>query len=83
MEEVAWTAIGLLAATLFGSLFYLGSRIDNLGSRLDARIDGLGDSLTARIDGLGARLDGRLDGIESRMDALNARLDVHIERHAG
>lgn len=71
MEEVAWTAIGLMAATLFGSFFYLGARIDGLGNRLDARID----SLDSKIDNLGARLDARLDGLESRMDALNARLD--------
>ncbi|HJR19584.1 MAG TPA: hypothetical protein VJ922_07680 [Actinomycetota bacterium] len=72
MEQIAWTAIGLLAATLFSSFFYLGQKIDSLGARLDAR-----------IDGLGARLDARLDGVESRLDAINARLDVHIERHAG
>jgi hypothetical protein len=72
MEEVAWTAIGLMAATLFGAFFYLGARIDGLGNRLDARIDGL----DSKIDNLGARLDARLDGLESRMDALNARLDL-------
>jgi hypothetical protein len=78
MEEVAWTAIGLMAATLFGSFFYLGARIDNLGNRLDARIDGLSsrlDGLDAKIDNLGARLDARLDGLETRMDSFYARLD--------
>jgi hypothetical protein len=54
MEAVAWAAIGLLAATLFGNLFYLGSRIDNL---------------SARIDNLGTRLDVRLDALTSRLDA--------------
>ncbi|HJR18699.1 MAG TPA: hypothetical protein VJ922_03180 [Actinomycetota bacterium] len=83
MEEIAWTAIGLLAATLFGSFFYLGARIDNLGSRLDARIDAVSSDLGGRVDGLGARLDARLDGVVSRLDAINARLDMHIERHAG
>lgn len=83
MVAVAWTAIGLLAATLVSSLFYLGSRIDgleaNLGSRIDglgARIDNLESSLNARIDALDARLSGRLD-------ALSARMDTHLERHAG
>jgi hypothetical protein len=72
IEAQAWTAIGLLTATLAGTLFYLGARIDALGSRLDARID----ALTERIDALGARLDARLD-------ALTERIDDHLERHAG
>ena len=72
MTAVAWTAIGLLAATLFGSLYYLGSKIDSLGARLDSRIDGL----EGRTDPLAASLD-------SRLDALTARLDTHLERHAG
>ncbi|MGH9198091.1 MAG: hypothetical protein ACRD1T_20455 [Acidimicrobiia bacterium] len=35
MEAQAWTAIGLLAATLVGTLFYLGNWIDSLGARLE------------------------------------------------
>jgi hypothetical protein len=54
MEAVAWTAIGLLAATLFGNMCYLGSRIDNLSNR---------------VDNLGTRLDARLDALSSRLDA--------------
>ncbi len=54
MEAATWTAIGVLAATSLGTLFYLGARIDGLGARLDA---------------LGARLDARLDGMEARIDA--------------
>jgi hypothetical protein len=68
MVQVAWSALGLLAAAvlaMFGMFFYLG-----------ARIDAQGQSLGARIDALGARLDSRLDAIE-------ARLDAHIERHWG
>jgi hypothetical protein len=72
MTAVAWTAIGLLAATIFGSLYYLGGKIDSLGARLDARID----TLEGRIDSLGARLDARLD-------ALAGRLDAHLQRHTG
>ncbi len=67
MEQVAWTAIGLLAATLFGTLFYLGGKID--------AINGSVDSLGARIDALSARLDSRIDG-------LSTLLQAHIERHA-
>jgi hypothetical protein len=68
MDAAVWTAIGLLAATSLGTLFYLGARIDGLG---------------ARIDSLGARMDARFDGMESRFDALSARLDTHLDRHAG
>jgi hypothetical protein len=49
MEAMAWTAIGLLGAAVlgsFGSFFYLGTRIDALGARLDSRID----ALAARMD---------------------------------
>jgi hypothetical protein len=71
MEAQAWTAIGLLAATLLGCLVCLGTRIDALG---------------ARIDALAARLDSRIDGLEtrltSRIDALDAKLDEHLRRHA-
>ncbi len=70
MTQVAWTAIGLLAATLLGTLFYLGNKIDNI----NARIDGLSASLSGRIDALAARLDARID-------ALAARLDAHPESH--
>ena len=72
MVAVAWAAIGLLAATLLVSLYYLGGRIDALAGR----IDGLDDRLTSRIDSLDARLSTRLDGLATRMDA-------HSERHAG
>jgi hypothetical protein len=43
MEAAVWTAIGLLAATSLGTLFYLGSRIDARFDRTDSRIEGLSD----------------------------------------
>ena len=67
MDAAVWTAIGLLAATSLGTLFYLGSRIDALAARMDARFD---------------RVDTRFDHMEERFDALAARLDAHLERHA-
>lgn len=57
MTGVAWTAIGLLAATLFGMLYYLGGRIDKLASRIDA----LGARLDARIDSLSANLIAHIE----------------------
>jgi hypothetical protein len=59
--EVAWTAIGRLAATLAGSLFWLGSRIDGLGSRIDGLEDRL-DGVNLRLDALHARLDAHIRG---------------------
>jgi hypothetical protein len=53
MDAAVWTAIGLLAATSLGTLFYLGARIDALG---------------ARIDGLGGRTEGKLDLLEGRFE---------------
>ena len=76
MEGVAWTAIRLLAATLLGSLFYLGGRIDALAARLDARIDAQSADLGGRIDALGARLDARIE-------RLATALEDHVRRHAG
>jgi len=52
MTAVAWTAIGLLAAALFGNLCYLGGRID---------------ALSARIDTMGARLDARIDALSRHL----------------
>jgi hypothetical protein len=71
MDAAVWTAIGLLAATSLGTLFYLGSRIDYLAARLDTRIDA----------GF-ARVDTRFDAIESRLDGLASRLDAHLDQHA-
>jgi len=70
-----WTAIGLLAATSLGTLFYLGSRIDALPGRMDARFD----CMDARFD----RMDARFDAVDARLDAVNARIDAHLQRHAG
>jgi hypothetical protein len=53
-EQVAWIAIGLPAAALFGSFGYLGTK---------------NDSINARIDALAARLDARIDAIAGRLDA--------------
>ena len=71
MDAAVWTAIGLLAATSLGTLFYLGSRIDSLAARLDTRIDA----------GF-ARVDTRFDAIESRLDGLASRFDAHLDQHA-
>jgi hypothetical protein len=68
MDPVAWTAIGIMAAAVFGSLFYLGGRIDALGARMDSRFDAV---------------DARFANLDARFDAISDRLDVHIQRHTG
>ena len=57
MDAAVWTAIGLLAATSLGTLFYLGARIDARFDRVDARFDRMDE----RFDALAARLDTHLD----------------------
>lgn len=78
MEAQAWTAIGLLAATLFGALFYLGNRIDSVGAKLDSRFDGL----SGRIDGLTVRVEDQGRQLTSQHFELAAKLDEHLRRHA-
>jgi hypothetical protein len=78
MVQVAWAAIGLLAAAvfgMFGAFFYLGTKIDSVNGRVD--------SLTARVDSLGARIDALGERLDARIDSLTALLQAHIERHAG
>jgi hypothetical protein len=82
MTAVAWTAIGLLGATLLaltGAIFQLGCRIDAHGRDIGARIDAIGRDLGARVDILTARIDTQ----SARIDAQGARIDAHVERHAG
>ena len=78
MDAAVWTAIGLLAATSLGTLFYLGARIDSLAARTDVRFDALITRMDARFD----RVDARFDHVEERFDALAARLDTHPDQHA-
>ena len=82
MEAQVWTLIGLLAATLIGTLVHLGGRIDSLRTRIDGRLDVLACEIRAQ--------SGRIDGLSSRMDCLAdhiyelaIKLDDHLRRHAG
>jgi hypothetical protein len=65
-EAALWTAIGLAAAAMFGNLYWLGSKVDDLGGRLEGRID----AQTSRIDSVSARID-----------AQSARIDAHLDAH--
>ena len=93
MEAQIWTLIGLLTATLFGALFYLGARIDALGARIDAQGADLGariDGQSARIDGQSARIDALTFGVQEQGKALaddiyklGIKFDDHLRWHTG
>jgi hypothetical protein len=78
MVGVAWAAIALLGATLLGSLYYLGARIDALAGRIDT----LESSMNGRFDALSARINHLDTSLSARLDGLAARMDTLIERHA-
>lgn len=86
MVEVAWAAIGLLAVSLFGSTYYLGSRIDGLSARIDglsARMDHLSERVDIQGTDLSARIDAQTDRLDRRIDHLSTLVADHIGRHAG
>jgi hypothetical protein len=60
MEAAQWTAIAIVAAGLFGAIFHLGSRLDDLSSRIDGLSSRI-DDLASRLDGTNARIDVHLE----------------------
>lgn len=85
MQAQAWTAIGLLAATLLGVLFYLDNRIGVLGSEVRGQFQAQGsrfDNLAARMDTLSVRVEEQGVQLVDRIYDLAARLDDHVRRHA-
>jgi hypothetical protein len=93
MEAVAWTAIGMLGATLValvGAAFQLNLKIDAQGRDVGARVDAVGariDAVGARVDAVSSNLGARIDALHlnlvDRIDALGSRIDAHLERHTG
>ena len=69
MYAAIWSAIGILAAALFGSIYFSVQRMDAGFARLETRLEGRIDRLEIRMDQGFARLE--------------ARVDAHIDRHAG
>ncbi|MFN2525751.1 MAG: hypothetical protein ABR505_05745 [Actinomycetota bacterium] len=77
MEQVAWAAIGVLAAGFAGVLamfLFLLNKMEMGFSQTNIRIDHLATRLEGRIEALSARLD-------SRIDSLSAQLQAHLEYH--
>ncbi len=79
MLAVTWTALAILATSLFGSLFYLGNRIDLLGAELRQEIGGLRQEMRAEIGGLRQEMRAEIGGLRQEMNGrfaeVNARLD--------
>ena len=77
-----WTAIGTVAATLFGvwrMLAHYETRNDAAHAELGRRIDAVRTDLSTRID----TLDRRIDSQGSRLDTLAGRIDRVYELIAG
>ena len=77
-----WTAIGTVAATLFGvwrMLAHYETRNDAAHAGLGRRIDAVRTDLSARFD----TLDRRIDSQGSRLDTLAGRIDRVYELIAG
>ena len=77
-----WTAIGTVAATLFGvwrMLAHYETRNDAAHAELGRRIDAVRTDLSASID----TLDRRIDSHGSRIDTLAGRIDRVYESIAG
>ena len=76
-----WTAVGTVAATLFGvwrMLAHYETRNDAAHAELGRRIDGVRTDLSDRIDAQGDRIDaqgGRIDTLSGRIDALEGRFE--------
>ena len=84
-----WTAVGTVAATLFGvwrMLAHYETRNDAAHAELGRRIDGVRTDLSDRIDAQGDRIDaqgGRIDTLSGRIDALSGRIDALEGRFEG
>jgi hypothetical protein len=81
VTAIAWSLVGLMAASLgvlatalFSGLTRIDARIDTLGTGLNARIDALGTGLTARIDALDTGVSGRIDALRETVHDLDVRL---------
>ena len=73
MTAIAWSLVGLMAASLgvLSAALYSGlGRIDALGARIDAQ----GAHLGTRIDALGQELRGEIRDLRDTVHALDVRL---------
>jgi len=75
MSKSDWIGFGSVAAAVvalnFGGFYYQGTRIDGLGTRLDARID----DLDAKIDAAAAKQDARIDDLDRRLARIEGLLE--------
>jgi chromosome segregation ATPase len=84
VETLGWTAVGLLGAAVlgsFGAFFYLGTRIDALGSQVTARIDSLFEQIGPMQRTMGS-LDARMTRLQETVEALDSRMGA-VEEAVG
>ncbi len=77
MEPAVWALIALLAGTIFGGIFYLGSRLDTVSARIDRVHEG-----QAELRGEMGELRGEMAGVRGELRRLRELVTDHLERHA-
>jgi predicted nuclease with TOPRIM domain len=73
VEQLAWTLLALLAASTFGNMYYLGSKIDSKFDHLSARIDGVVMQV-AELRGEMGELQGEMAMLRGEMAALRGEM---------
>jgi hypothetical protein len=87
MTAIAWTLVGLMAASLgvlSTALFTMFGRFDAMDAKFANRFDAMDAKFANRFDAMDAKFANRFDAMDatftSRFDAVNARLDNVNER---
>jgi uncharacterized coiled-coil DUF342 family protein len=78
VEPAVWALIALLAGTIFGGIFYLGSRLDTVSARIDRVHEG-----QAELRGEMGELRGEMAEVRGELRRLRELVTDHLERHAG
>src|SRR5206468_2596578 len=79
VQAAMWSASGILAAGLLGTIFSFNARLDAGFAHIEARMDaGFArvDERFARVDERFDRVDQRLSQIDLRLDQVNSRIDA-------
>ncbi|MGH2656973.1 MAG: hypothetical protein ACRDIZ_09825 [Actinomycetota bacterium] len=84
MEPAVWALIALLAGTIFGGIFYLGSRLDTVSARIDRVHEGQAElrGEMGELRGEMGELRGEMAGVRGELRRLRELVTDHLERHA-
>ena len=75
MEAQAWTLIAIILTGIMGLFFFIATRFDSIGERLDRHTEGIGDiRAQLAVQGL------RLDSLDQRVGSLNQRVGSLVQR---